>query len=99
MVVRFDLLAQLTTSQGARRLERAAVTARDHMADSPPELDDVELQILIRLNAGTAIVDIAAELGFSERSMYRSLARIWNKLGVPSRDEGIRRAVEGGLLG
>ena len=99
MVVRFDLLARLTTSQGARRLERAAVTARDHMADSPPDLDDVELQILVRLNAGTPIVDIAAELGFSERSMYRSLARIWNKLGVSGRDQGIRRAVEGGLLG
>ncbi len=98
MVIRFDLLAQLTTSEGARRLERAAVTVRDHVELSLPALDDVERQMLIQLNAGTAIVDMAADLGYSERSMYRLLAQLWHKLGVPDRKEGIRRAAEGGLL-
>ncbi len=98
MVIRFDLLARLTTSEGARRLERAAVAVRDHMEVPLPALEDAERHMLNRLNAGTAIVDMAAELGYSERSMYRSLARLWEKLGVPDRKEGIRRAVEGGLL-
>ena len=98
MVIRFDLLARLTTSEGARRLERAAVAVRDHMEVPLPALEDAERHMLNRLNAGTAIVDMAAELGYSERSMYRSLARLWDKLGVPDRKEGIRRAAEGGLL-
>ena len=98
MVIRFDLLARLTTSEGARLLERGAVAVRDHMDVSLPTLDDVERHMLNRLNAGTAIADMAAELGYSERSMYRSLARLWDKLGVPDRKEGIRRAAEGGLL-
>ncbi len=98
LVIRFDLLAQLTTSEGARRLERAAVAVRDHMETPMPTLEDGEQQMLIRLKAGMPIVDIAAELGFSERSMYRSLARLWDKLGVPDRRGGIRRATEVGLL-
>lgn len=98
MVIRFDLLARLTTSEGARRLERAATAVRDQMRAPLPVLDDDERQLLIRLTAGTAIVDIAAEMGYSERSMYRSLARLWDKLGVRGRKEGLRRAAEGGLL-
>lgn len=98
MVVRFDLLARLTSSEGARRLERAAVAVRDHMDAPLPALDDIELAMLIQLKAGVAIVDIAAELGYSERSMYRSLARLWDKLGASDRKEGILRATEGGLL-
>ncbi len=98
MVVRFDLLARLTSSEGARRLERAAVAVRDHMDAPLPALDDIERAMLIQLKAGVAIVDIAAELGYSERSMYRSLARLWDKLGASDRKEGIRRATEEGLL-
>ena len=98
MVVRFDLLALLTSSEGARRLERAAVAVRDHMDAPLPALDDIERAMLIQLKAGVAIVDIAAELGYSERSMYRSLARLWDKLGASDRKEGIRRATEEGLL-
>lgn len=98
MVVRFDLLAQLATREGARHLERAAVAARDHMEDHQAGLDDVELEILIRLNAGAATAVVAAELGYSERTVYRMLARVWQKLGVPGRTEGMRNAIERGLL-
>lgn len=97
-VIRFDLLARVTTSEGARRLEGAATAVRDQMETPLPALEDAERHMLNRLTAGMAVVDIAAEMGYSERSMYRSLARLWQKLGVPGRKEGIRRAAEGGIL-
>lgn len=98
MVIRFDLLAGLTASEGARQLERAAVVVRDHMEAPLPALDDSERHMLMRLKAGLAIVDLAAEMGYSERSMYRALARLWDRLGVPGRKEGIHRAGEMGLF-
>lgn len=98
MAIRFDLLARLSTSEGARRLERAAIAVREQMETPLLVLEDAERHMLTRLTNGMAIVDIAAEMGYSERSMYRSLARLWEKLGVPGRKEGIRRAAEGGFL-
>ena len=61
-------------------------------------LDDSERHMLTRLKAGSAIVDLAAEMGYSERSMYRALARLWDRLGVSGRKEGIHRVGEVGLL-
>lgn len=98
MVIRFDLLAELASSEGARRLEHAAIAVRDQMETPLPALEDIERHMLTRLTSGIAIVDIASEMGYSERSMYRSLARLWEKLGVSGRKEGIRRAAEGGIL-
>ena len=54
--------------------------------------------MLARLKAGAAIADLAAEMGHSERSMYRVLARLWDRLGVPNREEGVRKAAEEGLV-
>ncbi len=99
LVIRFDALAKLTTDDGARRLAQAAVAVREHLDDLPPEmLDDHERLMLKRLAAGAAIVDLAAAMNYSERSIYRALASLWNKLGVQSREDGIRRAVTEGLL-
>ena len=99
LVIRFDSLARLTTSDGARRLEQAAISVRQHMEAPVPEmLDERELELLKRLADGVAIVDLAAELGYSERSVYRALASLWKKLGVPGRKEGVRKASSAGLL-
>ncbi len=82
-----------------RRLERAAVAVRQHMdAPLPLGLDSSERHMLARLKAGAAIADLAAEMGHSERSMYRVLARLWDRLGVPNREEGVRKAAEEGLV-
>ena len=97
-VIRFDELAALTTSEGARRLERAAIAVQEHMeAPLPPELDNRERQMLARLKAGVSVVDLAAEMGHSERSMYRELAHLWDRLGVAGRKEGLQRAKEAGI--
>ena len=99
LVIWFDALARLTTSDGATRLEQAAVNVRQHMEAPVPEiLDARELELLKRLADGVAIADLAAEMGYSERSVYRALAGLWKKLGVPGRKEGVRKAASVGLL-
>ncbi len=98
MVIRFDALARLTTRNGAIRLEQAAVTVREHMKHPLLEvLDSREQHMLKRLAAGAAVVDLAAEMGHSERSIYRALAGLWKKLGVSSREAGVRKALSDGL--
>jgi len=98
-MIRFDHLAALTTSDGANRLERAAISVRCHMeAPDPQVLDGHELKLLKRLADGTAIADLAAEMDYSQRSVYRVLASLWKKLGVRDRKEGVRKATEAGLL-
>ena len=67
-------------------------------APVPEVLDERELELLKRLAAGVAIADIAAEMGYSERSVYRALANLWKKLGVPGRNEGVQKAASVGLL-
>ena len=99
MVIRYDALARLTTVDGINRLEQAALAAMEHMAESVPVmLDQAESHLLRRVASGVPIVELAAELGYSRRSMFRALARLWRKLGVPNRTEGIRLAQSEGLL-
>ena len=99
MVIRFDALARLTTVGGASRLERAAIAVRQHMeAPLPAMFDGRERHLLKRLSAGAAIADLAAEMGYSERSIYRVLVGLWEKLGVADRTEGMHKALSEGLL-
>ncbi len=43
-------------------------------------------------------MDLAAEMNCSERTVYRALASLWKKLGVSSREDGVRRVVSERLL-
>ncbi len=98
-VIHFDRLAALTTLAGANRLRQAAGTVRKYC--QPPEplvLSSREQQLLRALRDGVYVVDLAADSGYSERAMYRELARLWKKLGVKSRKEGLRKATESRLL-
>ena len=99
MAVRFDELARLTTTRGASRLKQAAIAVRQYMEGAVPQsLDSIERHLLHRLAAGARIVDLAEELGHSERNMYRVLGRLWEHLGVSGRGEGLQRASDLGLL-
>ena len=62
----------------------------------PMSLGSSERQVLRRLVAGVPIADVASELGYSERSMYRELSRDLVQAGSvgPS-----RRASQGDLRG
>ena len=98
MVIRFDALARLTTIEAASRLERAALAAQQHVKAPVVVLDPAERHLLNRVAAGVSIVDLALEFNYSERSMYRALASLWEKLGVPDRKQGLSRATTEGLL-
>ena len=98
-VIHYDDLARLTTRDGAQRLRQAACAVMHHVDTvSLPVLDDLEMRLLKRVSDGVRIADVGRELGYSQRSIYRALSRLWDKLGVPSREEGLRKAAEAGLL-
>lgn len=99
VVVRFDRLAGLTTSAGARRLEQAALAVQGEVGDrAAVPLDEEHMRLLRAVASGAAIADLAVEFGYSRRSMYRELAKLWRTLGVSGRVQGVRRAAAEGLL-
>lgn len=99
MIIHYDTLARLTTRDGANRLEQAALMVMEHMSKSEPvELDPAERHLLRRVASGTPIVELAAELGYSRRSMFRQLDSLWKKLKVTNRAEGLRKAQSEGWL-
>lgn len=98
-VVHWDDVAALTTSDGTRRLRRASVAVRQYFdAEAPPSLAVSERLMLKRLASGVSIADLASEMGYSERSMYRELSKLWDKLGVPGRAAGLHKATTEGLI-
>ena len=98
-VVHYDALARLTTRDGAYRLERAALAVQRHFdAAVPQSLEGPERLMLTKLVSGVPIADMAHELGFSERSMYRELSKLWAKLGVSGRAAGLHKATSEGLI-
>ena len=98
-VVRFERLAALTTLAGAQRLNAAASAVHAHVAGDPGvALDEAQRRLLEGVSAGLTVSDLAAQLGYSRRSIFRELSRLWDALGVPDRAHGLRKAEEQGLL-
>lgn len=98
-MIHYDRLAALTTLEGARRLERAALAVQRHVgAPSAPMLDNSQRRLLNMLAGGTAIVDMAEDLGYSERTIYRALDRLYAALGVADRLQSVRKATTESLL-
>ena len=98
-VIHWDALAALATRDGTRRLKRASAAVRQHFdAEAPPSLAASEQLMLKRLACGAPIAGVAAELGYSERSMYRELSKLWDKLGVSGRAAGLQKATAEGLI-
>ena len=98
-VIHYDRLVALTTIDGARRLERAAIAVQRHIgAPSAPMLDNSQRRLLNMLAGGTAIVDMAEDLGYSERTIYRALDRLYVALGVADRLQAVRKATTESLL-
>ena len=46
----------------------------------------------------TRTIDIAVEIGYSERSLYRALHELWERLGVDTRTEAIALAFKNGWI-
>ncbi len=98
-VVHWDALAGLTTQDGTRRLKNASVAVKQYFdAEMPQSLEVSERLMLEKLASGAAIADVASEMGYSERSMYRELSKLWNKLGVSGRAAAVHKATAEGLI-
>ncbi len=98
-VVHWDTLAGLTTQYGTRRLQRACVAVKQHFdAEGPLSFKASDLLMLEKLASGMTIADMASQMGYSERSMYRELSMLWDKLGVSGRAEGLSKASAEGLI-
>lgn len=99
VLVHFDELAELTTSEGANRLGRAALAVQSHLETlSQARLGEQEQRMLEMVASGMTIGEIAVKLNYSPRSLQRELGKLWRALGVHDRTEGLRKAVEDGLV-
>lgn len=54
--------------------------------------------LLKAVASGAAVADLATEFGYSRRSMFRELAKLWKELGVDDRIQAVRKAAAEGLL-
>ena len=98
-VIRFDRIAAVASNAGALRLERAALAAQRHLAPVLPErLDDQQRRLLVAVASGTAVSELADQFGYSRRSMYRELSKLWRVMGVQDRYGAIRKATAEGLI-
>ena len=98
-LIRYERLAELTTREGALRLEQAAVAVQELFCEpATTEIGDDQLRLLRMVASGATIAEIAHEFSYAQRTVFRALARLWKALGVTGRIEGIRVAAEEGLL-
>ena len=100
-VLPFTLLAEIASVEGAIELfdiSLAVATGLKELQKDRCPLSAEGLELIGSLAAGRRVVDIAEALGHSERSMYRSLHRVWATLGVDSRAEGLALAARRGWI-
>lgn len=97
-ILRYDRLAALTTAEGARRLARAADAVRQLGEAPTAPLTSEQRRLLKAVASGVAVADLADEFGYSRRSMFRELAKLWKELGVDDRIQAVRKAAAEGLL-
>lgn len=63
-----------------------------------PDLTQEEVTWLTALAAGTTVVKLADDVGYSERAMFRRLADLYVRLGAHNRTEALLAAERLGLL-
>ena len=75
------------------------------MAQRVPTSDDLstwanadEQMWLQEMASGRTVAELAAELGYSERAMFRNLRRLYVRLGVKNRTEALLWADRSGVL-
>ena len=100
-VVRFDLIAPLTSTAGVRTLGKAAANVAQHIranTKNPSPLSQHQLDLLADLAGGLRVMEVAQARGYSTRSLYRELASMWAMLGVENKQQGIAIALNNGWL-
>lgn len=62
-------------------------------------LNDEQVTWLQRMAAGATVAEIADDIGYSERAMFRSLKSLYVRLGVRNRTDALLWASRRGILG
>lgn len=97
-----DIAQVVTAAVGRLTILPSAVAkevARHRSSRADIGLSDGEIEWLRALAHGLTVSDLARGAGYSEREMYRLLARVYAKLGVKRRTEALFHAHAVGLLG
>jgi len=94
-LMRFGKLAAITNSEGTAALLDAARQVEHACGkDDRNPLTEQEKAWIHRLIAGDRVADISTNDGYSERSMYRALSDLWDRLGVRNRTEAIAHVID-----
>jgi DNA-binding NarL/FixJ family response regulator len=96
----YNALGVVVPESVRANLHRSASAVEQHVLRRSREnpLDPDEVELLQGLVAGRSISDLAADFGYSERSISRSLRSIWDRVGAVSRSEGIAMITANGWL-
>lgn len=98
-VMRFGHLARIVHPNGARQLIAAARAVEQACGeDDECPLSEQEKSWMVRIINGDRTLDIAEDDGYSERSLYRALSDLWERLGVDNRLEAIALVTDNGWL-
>lgn len=97
-----ELVALLDAGLKARSVLPTAVARRlaMGMAEEPDSavLTPEQVEWLRALAAGATVQQLAEEVGYSEREMYRLLRSVYDRLGVRNRTEALVWAARRGIL-
>jgi DNA-binding NarL/FixJ family response regulator len=75
----------------------AALAAKSGLRQDSP-LSEREISWLRALSQGGTIAQLADEMGYSERAMYRLLRDLYRRMNVKNRTEAVLRASQSGLI-
>jgi DNA-binding NarL/FixJ family response regulator len=81
-----------------RALMTASMTATGPSSREVPALTGQDLERLKLLAEGGTVVDLARQVGYSEREMFRLLHDLYHRMGVENRSEALVKAAQWGLL-
>ena len=81
-----------------RALMTATMTATGPLSREVPDLTSQDLKRLQLLAEGGTVVDLARQVGYSEREMFRLLHDLYHRMGVDNRSEALVKAARWGLL-
>ena len=96
-------LLPLPVTRALMTATMTATTTATMMATGPssrevPALTSQDLKRLQLLAEGGTVVDLARQVGYSEREMFRLLHDLYHRMGVDNRSEALVRAAQWGLL-
>jgi DNA-binding NarL/FixJ family response regulator len=96
-----DIIECLLAACTGRAIMPAPLALNLAMAVDPgehPSLTATEVSWLVGLSAGRTVLDLAHDVGYSEREMFRRLHGLYARMGVCGRTEALLSAQRWGLV-